>query len=247
MGKAQAPYANRGPIEATSISTALAFSPPMPWIHVVSAGSGSIVIVSEDGNSHTLTGLVAGDVLLGPFAGITSMTLSKIRYGDGPPPASTAGVAVPSLTGSLSAIVRMGAAGAQTNTGTTMANLADLTVNVTAGQKVSGTMRIFANNSTGAEGIKFDLGGGTATFTSIEFGFTAAPSGATVGTRSSTAYQTAVTCSAVATSDACFHIAYAGVVNAAGTIIPRFAENSTSSGTATVQINSVLTLETTAN
>ncbi len=89
MSKHQDEYANRGPIEYTSVA-AETFSPPIPWIHVVSAGSGGLVVKAENKTSRTYVGLQTGDVLHGPFSEITSMTLTKIRVGDGRPPSSTA-------------------------------------------------------------------------------------------------------------------------------------------------------------
>lgn len=101
MGTPQSPYKNRGPVETSSISTAIACSPPMPWIRIESAGSGGLVVKSEDGTARTYTGLVAGTVLRGPFSEITSMTCSKILYGDGEPPANTLGAMAPASTGAL--------------------------------------------------------------------------------------------------------------------------------------------------
>jgi hypothetical protein len=143
--------------------------------------------------------------------------------------------------------VRTGTSGAQTNATATMANLADLTMQVQASQKVSGVLYVFAKNSTAGEGLQFDFNGGTATFTSIEFGFGGTPAGATVGTAFSQAIATAITCTTVATTDACYTIPFNGVVNAAGTLIPRFAEVSHTSGTATVEINSSAYLTTAYN
>ena len=143
--------------------------------------------------------------------------------------------------------VRTGAAGAQTNATATLAALADLTMQVTAGQKVSGVIYLVAKNSTGAEGLQVDLNGGSATWTSIQVAWAGAPAGATVGVATSTALGPALTCTAVATTDAVFAVAFAGVVNAAGTLIPRFAEVSHTSGTATVEINSFAFLAPTFN
>ncbi len=89
MGQSRGPYSNRGPIEATSIPTALTFDPPIVWVQVVSAGSGGLVVKTENGDAQAYTALGAGDVLVGPFTELTSMTLSKIRYGDGQPPSIT--------------------------------------------------------------------------------------------------------------------------------------------------------------
>ncbi len=95
MGLPTPPYPNRGPIEISSVSTAISYSPAIRWIQIVTAGSGGLVVKDEGGVSRTLTGLLAGQPLFGPFTEITSMTCSKILVGDGPcpevfPPASLA-------------------------------------------------------------------------------------------------------------------------------------------------------------
>jgi hypothetical protein len=95
MSQPVTPYANRGPIEISSVSTALTYTPAIRWIQIDSAGSGGLVVKDEGGVARTYTGLLAGRVLFGPFTEITSMTVSKILVGDGPapevfPPASIA-------------------------------------------------------------------------------------------------------------------------------------------------------------
>lgn len=134
-----------------------------------------------------------------------------------------------------------------TNATATMANLTDLTTTVVASGHYSGTIQVFANNSTGAEGLQFDLGGSSATFTDLEFGFGGSPLGATIGTATSTAKGTAITSTVVSTSDAGYTITFACTVNAGGTIIPRFAEVSHTAGTATLRKNSAMTLHSTNN
>ncbi|HSM93370.1 MAG TPA: hypothetical protein VLT47_10840 [Anaeromyxobacteraceae bacterium] len=104
MGQPKDPYPNRGPVEVTSISTAIKFSPPIVWVHVLSAGSGGLTVKTEDGTANTYTGLLAGDVLVGPFNELTSMTVAKIRYGDGPPPQSTSPVAAVAGNANLGAV-----------------------------------------------------------------------------------------------------------------------------------------------
>ncbi len=105
MPLARTPRANRGPIDYTTISTAVAYSIPIDWIQILTAGSGGLVVTDEAGTSRTFAGLEAERVLMGPFTGITSMTCTKIRVGDGQPP-----VALP-LSGSLaSATAGAGAA-----------------------------------------------------------------------------------------------------------------------------------------
>lgn len=91
------PRKNRGPIEYTSIPTAVSFSPAIGWVQVVSAGSGGLVVKDESGTSRTYAGLAAGDTYYGPFSELTSMTLTKLRVGDGTPPDMTP---VSSLLGS---------------------------------------------------------------------------------------------------------------------------------------------------
>ena len=104
MPNHQDPVANRGPIEASSIPTALTFSPPMAWIHIVSPGSGGLVALAENKTSQTYTGLAGGDILRGPFAGISSMTCAKIRYGDGDPPGTTAAQLGPATSTALGGV-----------------------------------------------------------------------------------------------------------------------------------------------
>jgi hypothetical protein len=104
MSQPRAPYANRGPVQYTSISSAVEFDPPIPWIHVESAGSGGLVVKSEDGTARTYTSLPAGRTLYGPFTEITSMTLARILVGDGKAPEDTLGTAAPAATGSLGAV-----------------------------------------------------------------------------------------------------------------------------------------------
>lgn len=101
MGQARGPFSNRGPVEVTSISTAITPSAPadvpINWIQIITAGSGGLVVKDEGGAARTYTGLLAGDTFYGPFAEITSMTVGKIRYGDGQAPPYQGGLAVASL------------------------------------------------------------------------------------------------------------------------------------------------------
>ncbi len=240
MPKSYQEFPNRGPIPYTSLAAPVDFFPPIGWVQVSSVGSGALVVKDESGTTQSYTGLVAGQTIYGPFKELTSMTLGGILAGDG-----TQAPVLP-LNAAGQPPARMGAAGAITAATTAMVNLADLTFSVAAGQKIEGTLFLWANNATGTNGLKFDLGGGTATFTSVEFGFAGTPTGATVGTAISTAYQTAITCTAVTTTDTCYSIHYAGVVNAGGTLIPRFATNA-STTTATVEVNSTASLATTFN
>ena len=125
-----------------------------------------------------------------------------------------------------------------TNATATMTNIADLTLTLAASGKYAGTFSFLAKNSTAAEGIQFDFNGSSATITGVQFGFTAAPPGVTLGTTNSTALATAITATTATTTDVWYTVNFIIVVNAAGTIIPRVAEVSHTSGTVTVEAGS---------
>lgn len=121
-------------------------------------------------------------------------------------------------------------ASAVTNITTTFANLTDLTVTLKAGRKYTGHLCLPINGGLAADGVKFDLNGGTATMTSVHYGFESAI-GATIGTRTSTALATAINITALAdTNDVYIKIPITLVVNAAGTLIPRQAKDSDAAG-----------------
>jgi hypothetical protein len=126
-----------------------------------------------------------------------------------------------------------------TNATAAPVNLTDLTTTLIAGRKYLFRLVLFANNSVGAEGLQILLNGGTATVTSIEFGFPCTPVGATLGTSNATALATALTATVVATGDQCYVVEGELVCNAGGTFIPAFAEVSHSLGTATVSNGSL--------
>jgi hypothetical protein len=128
MGQPTAPYANRGPIEITSVSTPLTFTPPIRWIQVETAGSGGLVVKDEGGIARTFTGLLAGKPIPGPFSEITSMTCTKIVAGDGPtpevfPPALTTALTTNALTTQY--MIPVDLTGAILAAGTPMAAWAD--------------------------------------------------------------------------------------------------------------------------
>lgn len=137
-------------------------------------------------------------------------------------------------------------ASAVTNVTTTLANLTELSLTLTAGRKYTGTLVLPVNQALAADGFKLDLGGGTATFTSIHFGFDSAI-GATLGTRTSAAADTALTLTALAdTSDVYITVQITMVVNAGGTFIPRQAKQADAAGgTLTLRAGGYLWLEDT--
>jgi hypothetical protein len=135
-----------------------------------------------------------------------------------------------------------------TNATTTFSNITDLSVTLIAGRKYSGRLVIKCSDSTAADGIKFDFGGGSATMTSFAAGITANIQGATLGVTDSSALATAFTATAMnGTGNHWIVIEFALVCNAAGTLIPRFAQNSHSTGTATLSANSKMIVKDMAN
>lgn len=135
-----------------------------------------------------------------------------------------------------------------TNLTTAFSNLTDLTVsNLIAGRKYYGRLVIKCNNSQATEGIKFDFNGGSATMTSFWAAIgSLATGGVTAGTTISTSLAGAMNFTLL-TGETVFVCEFSFVVNAAGTIIPRFAENSTAAGTATVELGSYITLDDSPN
>jgi hypothetical protein len=106
---------------------------------------------------------------------------------------------------------------------------------------------LFALDSTGADGLKFDFNGGNATMTSFQATAEETPVGATLGTTNSTSLAGVINDTVVSTGDAVYAFAVTLVCNAGGTIIPRFAQNSHTTGTATVRLGSYFLLEDSPN
>jgi hypothetical protein len=131
-----------------------------------------------------------------------------------------------------------------TNATTTFAAMTGLTATLKAGRKYTGQLDIKCNNSTAGEGIKFDFNGGTATMTSF-WAAASNPVGSTVaGTVIATSLSGAMNYTTL-TGENIIHLTFSLVVNAAGTFIPRFAENSTATGTATAELGSFMWVEDT--
>lgn len=155
-----------------------------------------------------------------PFAGLTSPAAGVV--------ASTNGSSGAGWLQNASGTARLTAP--VTNVTMTLASLTDLTLTLIAGRKYVGRLVLVVDEGLAADGFKFDLNGGSATMTSVTFGFSSAI-GATLGTRTSTALATAITLTALAdTSDVILEIPVTLVCNAAGTIIPRQAKNGNVAG-----------------
>lgn len=127
-----------------------------------------------------------------------------------------------------------------TNATTTMANLADLSFSVVAGRHYTFDLVLFAADDVAADGFKVDLDGGTATVTVLR------AHGTVVGTTLVLAGPSSALATDFAagttTGDVMIEIRGAFTVNAAGTFIPRFAQNAHTTGTATVYAGSFLWL-----
>lgn len=95
MGQPRAPYSNRSQ-EKTSVASPITYSPPITWLQVV--GAGNVTLKGEDGVAVTYTGCIGGEVYVGPFTELTSMTSAKVRLGDGTPPPPAVVVAAPPWT-----------------------------------------------------------------------------------------------------------------------------------------------------
>ena len=132
-------------------------------------------------------------------------------------------------------------AGNVTNATGTMANITGLSATLAAGRTYVGRICVFCEDSTAADGIKFDFDGGTATATDFR----------AQGTIFDTALQLSVQTTALATDFSAATITGGSVftadftitVNAAGTFIPRFAQVAHTTGTATAFRGSYMLLQ----
>lgn len=121
-----------------------------------------------------------------------------------------------------------------TNATTTFSNITGLSETLEAGRHYTGRLVIKCSDSTAAEGIKFDFNGGSATMTAFAAGAGIITGGTAVaGTTVSSALATALNWTTI-TNETWVAVEFSITVNAAGTFIPRFAQNSHTTGTATV-------------
>lgn len=133
-----------------------------------------------------------------------------------------------------------------TNATTTLASVTGLSATVIAGRKyTSGRIKLWVENVTAADGLKLDLDGGTATWTSFRATYVIYDTSAAgpLASGSVTAIATDITAATV-TGAAWVEIEFAGVCNAGGTFIPRYAKNSDAAGaTLTLRANSFMSME----
>lgn len=118
-----------------------------------------------------------------------------------------------------------------TNATATMANLTGLSVTLAAGRSYLLELVLYCANSTASEGIKADFDGGAATMTAFRAHAIFHDAALLLSSQSS-ALATDFAAATV-TGDSLMVVKMAATVNAGGTFIPRFAEDSTAAGTAT--------------
>ncbi len=135
-----------------------------------------------------------------------------------------------------------------TNATTAFANLTDLTISgIVSGRKYVGKLVIKCNNTTATEGIKLDFAGGTATISAFWAAAAASVGGTTVlGTVISTSLAGVINFTTI-TGETLIVIEFSFVASGSGTLIPRFAENSTAVGTATVELGSYIRMDDSPN
>lgn len=106
------PLATFGPVQISSISTAITATQanPIQWVYVSAAGSGGLVVKDQTVTSRTYSGLSVGKIIWGPFTELTSMTLAGLWYGSGVPPQDIAVASALAATTSALGGVKMSVA-----------------------------------------------------------------------------------------------------------------------------------------
>ena len=120
-----------------------------------------------------------------------------------------------------------------TNDTVTPANLTDLTVSVTSGRKYVFRMVAQIDNSTDADGIRFDFDGGAATATDFRVTCKSFNNNLTTAVSQTTALATDIT-EASYVGAGTFECAGSFEPSSTSTFIPRFAMNADTGGTLTV-------------
>lgn len=129
------------------------------------------------------------------------------------------------------------------NATTTFAVITGLSHTVTSGRKYAGRLHLFVNDSTAADGIKFDANGGAATMTSFKMNCYQTTGGTVViGTAASTSLAGVVNFTTI-TGETLIECVVAFVPSSTNTIIFRMAQNAHTAGTATVEANSFVSIE----
>lgn len=132
-----------------------------------------------------------------------------------------------------------------TNATNTLANLSDLSCTLAVGN-YAGRLDLWVQNSTAAEGLQFDFGGGSATFSNFMAGGGIFATGSLTYTQVNTLASSFTTVVNWSTVTGLVNIVFdfSLICDSPGTFIPRFAENSAhTSGTATVKKGSNLRID----
>ncbi len=119
-----------------------------------------------------------------------------------------------------------------TNATTTFSNITGLSANIQNGSKYTFKMILYVSDSLAADGAKFDFDGGTATFSNVRIHCTGFDTALVLSTQTS-AIATDFTI-ATLTGDAMFECYGTLEASGSGTLIPRFAQNSHTTGTLTL-------------
>lgn len=115
---------------------------------------------------------------------------------------------------------------------TTMAPISGLSIDVFAGRKYGGYMVVTIDNTTAADGVDFDMNGGSAGFSTITFGFQDGIPGATVGTDWSNLESTLIAITKLPdTKQHLVIIWFQFDVSSDGTFVPQLSVDSSSGGT----------------
>lgn len=215
--------------------------------------------VVSTGDTGTVTNtMLAGSIAASKLVGTDIATVGTITSGtwtgtpvavaNGGTGATTAATARNNL-GIINTVAPTRLTANVANATATMSNLTDLTqTGLVSGTNYVGELVVKCNNSQATEGIKFDLGGGSATASSFWAGGGVLASGGTdtIGTNIATSL-TGVISFSVLTGETVLSIKFSFVCNGSGTFIPRFAENSTALGTATAELGTYLTIQPSSN
>lgn len=205
------------------------------YMDLNAAGDGSLRIQGGSGNNLTLGGSVhAGSAIdFNADSGINRVAGKVVGFSSGG--GSSGGWFNYAGTSHVAADL--------TNATATLTNITGLSAPLIAGRFYFVRMVVKCVNSVAAEGMQFDFGGGTATATLFWVGAGIFASGGTdvIGSNISTSLTGAITFSTFTGESV---ILFEGYIqcNAAGTLIPRFAENSHTTGTATVRAGTCMTL-----
>jgi hypothetical protein len=130
-----------------------------------------------------------------------------------------------------------------TNATTTFSNLTGIGPTLVAAHNYTGKLSIKCNNSVAGEGIKLDFNGGTVTATAFWAAGNQIVGGTDVlGTGISTSLAGVINFSTI-TGETLIELTFSMVVNAGGTFIPRFAENTHVTGTVTLEKGSFMQIQ----